>query len=274
MPWLTQLADVARRTGFEVVEEPGWRTRGHGEMYPIQGVVCHHTAGWNDLHVVRDGRPGLDGPLSQFWLSRRAKIHVVAAGKSWQNAPSTSRHHQNSNSIGIEAENDGKTPWPADQLRAFKALSAELCNEFGLTASRVCGHKEVNTSKVDPHSLNMHQFRVDVAHLMTNPANGVDDMPPPKDLWQYELKVPYGDQENPTWQAGNILANHGTWLRKISGQLDAARIREESQTAVIRELATALGNAGGVDVDAFLARIEQALDRVTVQVSISPEPEE
>ncbi|GAB1823589.1 peptidoglycan recognition protein family protein [Herbidospora sp. RD11066] len=270
MPWLTQLADVARRTGFEVVEEPGWRTRGHGEMFPIQGVVCHHTAGWNDLHVVRDGRPSLDGPLSQFWLSRHAVIHVVAAGKSWQNAPSTSRHHQNSNSIGIEAENDGRTPWPADQLRAFKALSAELCLEFGLTASRVCGHKEVNTGKVDPHSLDMHKFRVDVAHLM---ANGADDMPPPKELWNYELKVPYGDKDNPTWQAGNVLVNHGNWLRKISSQLDAARVREEAQTAVIRELAAAIGAAGTVDVDALLDRIEAALDRVKVRVSIEPDPE-
>jgi hypothetical protein len=111
--FLTDLADIARRTGVTVVEEPGWRTRGHGGMTDVQGVVCHHTAGWNDLHVIVDGRPGLDGPLSQFWLSRTGVIHVVAAGRCWQNAPSTSPFHENHNSIGIEAENDGSAPWPA-----------------------------------------------------------------------------------------------------------------------------------------------------------------
>jgi N-acetyl-anhydromuramyl-L-alanine amidase AmpD len=32
----------------------------------------------------------------------------------------------NHNSIGIEAENDGHTSWPAKQLDAYKKLCAEL----------------------------------------------------------------------------------------------------------------------------------------------------
>lgn len=178
MPYLTQLADVARRTGYPVVEVSGWRTRGHGEQPSVQGVVCHHTAGWNDRHVVVEGRPGLDGPLSHFWLSKTGEIHVVAAGRCWHNAPSTSPHHTNSTSIGIEAENDGRTPWPAKQLDAYKRLCAELCREFNLPASRVKAHREVNTGKVDPHSIDMEQFRADVARLI---AEG-DSMPTPKEI--------------------------------------------------------------------------------------------
>lgn len=166
MPYLTQLAKVARRTGFPVVECPGWKTRGHGPQPEVQGVVCHHTAGRNDMHVVRDGRPGLDGPLSQFWLKHDGTIYVVAAGRCWHNAPSTSPFHDNSSSLGIEAENNGREPWPAVQLDAYKKLCAELCREFGLTASRVKGHKEVNTQKPDPHSINMNDFRNDVAALL------------------------------------------------------------------------------------------------------------
>lgn len=105
MPYLTQLAKVARRTGFPVVEVDGWKTRGHGPQPEVQGVVAHHTAGRNDMHIVRDGRPGLDGPLSQFWLKHDGTIYVVAAGRCWHNAPSTSAMHTNSASIGIEAEN-------------------------------------------------------------------------------------------------------------------------------------------------------------------------
>ncbi|PRX66093.1 N-acetylmuramoyl-L-alanine amidase [Nonomuraea fuscirosea] len=181
MPWLTQLASVARKTGYPVTEVGGWKTRGHGPQQAVQGVVCHHTAGWNDRHIVVNGRPGLDGPLSHFWLQHTGRIWVVAAGRCWHNAPSTSSQHMNSTSIGIEAENDGKTAWPQVQLDAYEALCAELCREFGLPASRVKAHREVNTGKPDPHSINMTTFRGHVAALITHPGTPTrqeeDDVP-------------------------------------------------------------------------------------------------
>ncbi|MEQ4718364.1 N-acetylmuramoyl-L-alanine amidase [Nonomuraea sp. B19D2] len=131
-------------------------------------MVCHHTAGWNDRHIVVNGRPGLDGPLSHVWLQHTGRIWVVAAGRCWHNAPSTSPHHRNGASIGIEAENDGRSPWPSVQIDAYHALCAELCRAFGLPASRVMGHKEVNTQKPDPHSLNMSTFRARVAALINS----------------------------------------------------------------------------------------------------------
>lgn len=172
MPYLTQLADVARRTGFPVIEVEDWKTRGHGPQPAVKGIVCHHTAGRNDLRVVVNGRPGLDGPLSQFWLKHDGSIYVVAAGRCWHNAPSTSENHTNSNSLGIEAENDGHEPWPAVQLRAYKALCAELCKEFKLAASRVKGHKEVQPGKPDPHTINMTTFRKDVDKLINGGVSG------------------------------------------------------------------------------------------------------
>ncbi|MFG1694631.1 N-acetylmuramoyl-L-alanine amidase [Nonomuraea sp. NPDC049309] len=179
MPFLTRLADVARRTGHPVTEVPGWRERGHGPQPEVQGIVCHHTAGpagggdYPSLAVVRDGRPGLDGPLSHFGLGRSGHIYVIAAGRCWHNAPSTSDFHTNSRSLGIEAENDGSQPWPAEQLDAYRKLCAELCREFGLPASRVKAHREVNTSKPDPHSIDMDDFRAAVAALIDgSPAPG------------------------------------------------------------------------------------------------------
>ncbi|MER7361956.1 peptidoglycan recognition protein family protein [Nonomuraea wenchangensis] len=172
MPYLTQLAKVAKRTGYPVVEVDGWKTRGHGPQPEVQGLVCHHTAGpagggdYPSLAVVRSGRPGLDGPLSHFGLGRSGTIYVIAAGRCWHNAPSTSGYHDNSSSIGIEAENNGTQSWPPEQLDAYKRLCAELCREFGLPASRVKGHKEVNTAKPDPHHVDMNAFRRDVAALL------------------------------------------------------------------------------------------------------------
>ncbi|MEU7005094.1 N-acetylmuramoyl-L-alanine amidase, partial [Nonomuraea sp. NPDC046570] len=172
MPWLTQLAEIARRTGYPVTEVPGWKSRGHGPQPAVKGIVCHHTAGataggdYPSLRVVRDGRPGLDGPLSQFGLGRSGRIYVIAAGRCWHNAPSTSARHNNSSSLGIEAENDGRQPWPTPQLDAYQRLCAELCAEFGLTSAAVKGHKEVNRQKPDPHSLSMNDFRTAVAALI------------------------------------------------------------------------------------------------------------
>jgi hypothetical protein len=172
MPYLTQLADVARRTGHPVTEVTGWKSRGHGPQPEVQGIVCHHTAGpagggdYPSLRVVRDGRPGLDGPLSQFGLGRSGRIYVIAAGRCWHNAPSTSTRHDNSSSLGIEAENNGSQAWPEVQLDAYRRLCAELCREFGLPASRVKAHREVNTSKPDPHHVDMNAFRAAVAALI------------------------------------------------------------------------------------------------------------
>ena len=186
MPYLTQLADVARRTGHPVTEVAGWKTRGHGPQPEVQGLVCHHTAGpaggGDDpaLAVVRDGRPGLAGPLSQFGLGRSGRIYVIAAGRCWHNAPSTSPLHDNSSSLGIEAENSGGQPWPEVQREAYVRLCAELCREFGLAASRVKGHKEVNTAKPDPHSINMNDFRAAVAAIIGGTT-------PPQPSWTEKI---------------------------------------------------------------------------------------
>ncbi|MEU7741965.1 N-acetylmuramoyl-L-alanine amidase [Nonomuraea sp. NPDC049158] len=200
MPYLTQLATVARRTGFPVVEVSGWRTRGHGPQPAVRGIVAHHTAGRADMHVVRDGRPGLDGPLSQFWLRHDGTIYVVAAGKCWHNYPSTSPNHDNSHAIGIEAENDGREAWPTIQLDAYKRLCAELCRAFGVAASRVKGHKEVQPGKPDPHHVDMDDFRRDVAQLLLADHDGPS--PWPGRLLKYVSGEPLMmGQDVRTWQA-------------------------------------------------------------------------
>jgi hypothetical protein len=113
-------------------------------------------------------------------------VFVVAAGRCWHNAPSTSVNHSNSNAIGIEAENDGRAPWPKAQLDAYKRLCAALCKAYGLAPNSVKGHKEVQPGKPDPHSLDMAGFRTDVARLMT----GVGQTPPKKEPLPTRAGVP------------------------------------------------------------------------------------
>lgn len=42
---LTDLADILKKAGLKVVEVAGWKTRGHGVMSSVKGIICHHTAG-------------------------------------------------------------------------------------------------------------------------------------------------------------------------------------------------------------------------------------
>lgn len=174
MPYLTNLAVIARRTGFPVVEEWGWKTRGHGPMSAVRSVICHHDAANQSPTtfntVVRDGRSGLPGPLAQFAIRRDGTIHVVAAGLSYHAGSNVNPSlYNNSYALGIEAGNNGVgEPWPRKQIDAYEALCAELCKAFRLPVSRVRGHKEIAPSrKIDPAGINMDHFRAAVARRMT-----------------------------------------------------------------------------------------------------------
>lgn len=171
---LTELADILRGAGLQVVEEPGWKTRGHGVMTSVKGILVHHTAGpatgeFPSKTVVRDGRSDLPGPLSQLGLGRSGTWYVIAAGLSYHaGATINNTIFGNANAIGIEAEARG-TPadltghkhWPEVQwqsyVRGVKALQAA----YGIPSIRVLGHKEAAVPagrKPDPN-FSMDEFR-------------------------------------------------------------------------------------------------------------------
>lgn len=178
----TWLADALRAGGCKVTELAGWQTRGRpGAFGPVKGVLCHHTAGPKtgnapSLHVIVDGRPGLEGPLSHLHLARDGTFTVIAAGRcnhagagSWQGVTSG-----NTNFIGIEAENagDGTDPWPDVQMEAYARGCAAILKHIGASAIMCVGHKEYALPpgrKIDP-SFNMPGFRQKVAAFMGKPS--------------------------------------------------------------------------------------------------------
>jgi hypothetical protein len=188
---LTQLATVARRTGYPVIEVPGWKTRTttdeHGrpeQMADVLGVTCHHTANGGargdapSLHTVRDGRPDLEGPLAHYVLGVSGAIYVVAAGHANHAGRSLKPGYQSGHRIGIEAEAIGlpgsKSDWPGAQMDAYARLCAALVDEFDFTVADVLGHKETCSPpgrKSDP-SFSMPAFRRQVAavNLRIRPA--------------------------------------------------------------------------------------------------------
>ncbi|BCW88061.1 hypothetical protein sos41_11990 [Alphaproteobacteria bacterium SO-S41] len=173
----TWIADVLRAAGLPVVEEAGWKSAGRAEIRgPFQGVILHHTAGpaapkggeTPSLNVIKNGRPGLNGPLSQCYLSRKGVWHVVAAGRTNHAGPGKfdGLTDGNDDFIGAEMENagDGKDPWPDVQLRSAVKGTAALLHYLKQPARRAIGHKEWATPhgrKIDP-SFEMEPFRVEV----------------------------------------------------------------------------------------------------------------
>lgn len=166
MPYLTNLADVARSAGLTVVEQAGWKTRGHGAQTDVLSIVCHHTAGpatgdAPSLGTVQNGRPDLAGPLSHFVLSRSGIVYVVAAGQCWHTGATAQTWQSNAHAIGIEAEATGVDAWPEVQIVAYAKLCAALARAFKVPVARVLGHKEVAVPagrKSDPN-FDMNAFR-------------------------------------------------------------------------------------------------------------------
>jgi peptidoglycan hydrolase-like protein with peptidoglycan-binding domain len=210
---LTWLASVLEAAGLKVATVDGWESRGRGEMGPVLGVMCHHTAGplkgnMPSLDTLKNGRSDLPGPLAQLGLGRDGTFYVIAAGRcnhagagSWQGLQAG-----NTNFIGIEAENAGVAadPWPDVQLKAYRRGVAAILQHAKRSAQFCVGHKEYATPsgrKTDP-DFDMVAFRRDVADIMAGIA-------PPPDL------IPH---EEPAAQAGP-LGPRPTLRRGATGDL-------------------------------------------------------
>jgi hypothetical protein len=154
---LTDLADVIRNAGFTVIEQKGWKTRGHGVMSDIRTIIAHHTAGPLDgnapsLDTVQNGRPGLDGPLAQVLLARDSTVYVIAAGLCYHAGVSQDNDYTNSHAIGIEAEATGIGTWDGADMRNYGELGEVLKEHYG--ATHFLGHKETcspHGRKTDPN---------------------------------------------------------------------------------------------------------------------------
>lgn len=171
--YLTDLADVCRRTGYPVVEVgsrstegDGWKTRSRSSGGYDSGkpnhIIIHHTAGSSDgwqlsNYLCFDHQ---DKPCANLALNRDGSIWVQAGGASNHAGKGTDPcspdvtpvDTMNSQSIGIEASNLGTgETWPAAQLDCYVRLCGELCRAYGIPVSRIHEHAEwAPDRKIDP----------------------------------------------------------------------------------------------------------------------------
>lgn len=164
-----------RLWGLKVESKEGWRFRGRPYDFRPRAIIAHHTASnansgnFGSENIVVNGRVGLSGPLCQFLLGRDGTVKVIAAGyanHAGYGGPKAGipANQGNTYAIGIEAENNGiGEPWSRAQLNAYYRLCAALLDWLDIDdVSKVIGHKEWTSRKIDPSGINMDKFRDNV----------------------------------------------------------------------------------------------------------------
>jgi hypothetical protein len=143
-----------------------WQTDGHGQMGDrLYGIIVHHTAGGgtNDHKVVKNGRPGLDGPLAHCTFERNGRGRLIAAGQCYHAGtgthPRIGRNNGNLRTLGIEGVSNG-TSWSSSQYpEEYPRFAAAFAVEYNLPVEAIIGHKEWTTRKIDPGNWDMNAFR-------------------------------------------------------------------------------------------------------------------
>lgn len=179
----------------------GWKGRGHGDFKDIRGVMFHHTGGPATAESIRDGRPDLNGPLSQLHISREGVVTVICAGVAWHagtgSLPWVPANMGNWHLIGVECEwpyrgsgvtgpgNAHLCPWDSRQIIAMRNVAAALCRRLGFGADRITTHKEYagrSQGKWDPGHLDPAWFRAEVVKDLSGfvfPGEGDSTYTPP-----------------------------------------------------------------------------------------------
>ena len=232
---LVWMPDVLLEAKLKVALCDGWESRGRGEMSPLRGIICHHTAGGRkgnmpSLGTLIQGRPDLQGPLCQLGVGRDGTFYVVAAGRANHAGAGIWRGTDNGNGcfIGIEAENAGiDDPWPEVQMDAYRRGVAALLGHMGLSAEDCAGHKEYalpHGRKVDP-SFDMVRFRHDVAAILGGAA------PPAVVIPRIETAPSPGKKPRATLRRG-ATGELVTLLQKMLGTGHDGRFGGRTEAAV------------------------------------------
>jgi hypothetical protein len=150
---LRAIVDRCRRDyDIEVLELPGCYERGATWARVPVGIIDHHDAssrksgGWGALGIIRDGRSGIPGPLSQFQIARcldgQPRLAAVAAGRAnhaglggpyqFGDGLTVPKDSANAWLYGAEAANDGVSEpytWAAHYTHdALFRVVLEVCS--------------------------------------------------------------------------------------------------------------------------------------------------
>ena len=157
---------------------------------------------------------GKDGKLYQLVSDERRAWHAGAG--SWGAITDL-----NNASIGIEIDNDGKSPFPEVQIDSLIVLLRDLTQRLRIPPTQVIGHSDLApTRKVDPGPL-FPWKRLHDAGFGIWPAQGAGDPPPGFDPWLALQAIGYSIDN----RADTVRAFHHRFRGMQGTELDAEDLR-------------------------------------------------
>lgn len=169
---VARMVEASKRFGLTVEVVPGAETRGSSAFQPY-GFIGHHTAGpatgdRPSLNICVNGRPDLDGPLCNDFLTRGGVNVIVAGGRANHAGLGGFRGLVGNSAVwGCEAEDDGDGVWTAAQVEAYPRVVAARLWLIDRDESWYAAHRTwAPTRKVDPTGISDEWMRQRVAPLL------------------------------------------------------------------------------------------------------------
>jgi Putative peptidoglycan binding domain len=158
---LLQLKEIWEDLGLTVRAMTGWRDRGRASGNTFEVLGCHHTGAAVEIDsVLRNGRPGVPGPLCNVALHKNGDVVLVASGRANHFGKAT---WPNNRSLGVEATGPQKTGVKFPNRAAYELLAVGFCrfrgdadprkvvkSDVGIPVHLVAAHKEVAVFEDNP----------------------------------------------------------------------------------------------------------------------------
>lgn len=174
---LRWLPAALRGAGLTVVEEPGWRARGHDFPLRARAVVLHHDASppgaSPDMaaYLAAGFASAADGHYdAQAWVDVAGRWHMIAAGSAQHAGDGAGwgaihAGRGNQESFGVETDHTAGEAWPARQYESIRRGLTAICARTGWNpAVSVVAHREYAPGrKSDPAGIDMGRLRRQIA---------------------------------------------------------------------------------------------------------------
>jgi hypothetical protein len=253
----------------------------------LPGPLCHtHLAKTGVATLVGYGRTNHAGTFAA-----NAHQAVVDEATVHPRPDVTETVDGNQHYYGIEIENlgNGRDPYPVVQYDQAVRWAAAICRAHGWSSHSVIGHKEGTRRKIDP-SFPMGDFRAAVAERLAHPPSWNPGTTPPKPppeedmpLTKADVKTlakaddvfasPDGDKDaggNEFWTLESYQRYGYLQDRETNRLVKALAAKADAQNATIAELAKTVAqlaaNTSAIDPDALVARIQGAIENVTIHL--------
>ena len=171
--YLTDMADILRLVGLDVIEFEGWQTRARSSggfaNWPLC-VMWHHTAsgpnsdGFPDASYIANGDE--NSPISNLYIDRSGSVWVIAAGATNTNGKGKSisfsrgtvpTDGMNSYALSVECGNNGVGEfWPEAQINSMFRVNIVMNLWFGNRVDDLSTHNfYAPDRKIDPATDNV-----------------------------------------------------------------------------------------------------------------------